>query len=103
MQSKGAIRFVVIMLALACIYQLSFTAVGTFQTKKAAKYAEEAVLSAEKSAAFQKVSEDDKAFYLDSLRKESNRWYLDSISSEKIYLVTLTNRLKRKKLTLVLT
>ncbi len=100
MQSKGAIRFVVIMLALACIYQLSFTAVGTFQTKKAAKYAEEAVLSAEKSAAFQKVSEDDKAFYLDSVRKESNRWYLDSISSEKIYLGYTYKQVKEKEINL---
>ena len=40
MQSKGAIRLVAILLALACIWQLSFTLVTRLQEKKADKYAE---------------------------------------------------------------
>ena len=84
MQSKGAIRFVAILLAIACLWQLSFTLVTKVQENKAAKYAEAAVAAAENSAAFAKVSEMDKAFYLDSIRKVENRHYIDSISSEKV-------------------
>ena len=39
MQSKGAIRLVAILLAIACLWQLSFTAVTSLQEKKAAKTA----------------------------------------------------------------
>ena len=39
MQSKGAIRLVAILLAVACIWQLSFTAITRIQEKKAAEYA----------------------------------------------------------------
>ena len=41
MQSKGWIRFVAILLAIASIWQLSFTAVTRIQESKAAKYAAE--------------------------------------------------------------
>ena len=40
MQSKGWIRFVAILLGLASIWQLSFTAITRYQESKAAKYAE---------------------------------------------------------------
>jgi len=85
MQSKGAIRLVAILLALASIWQLSFTLVNTIQEKKAQKYAEAQVIAAEQSAAYSKVADVDKAFYLDNIRKEAVRNYVDSISSEKIY------------------
>ena len=85
MQSKGAIRLVAILLALASIWQLSFTLVNTIQEKKAQKYAEAKVIAAEQSAAYSKVADVDKAFYLDNIRKEAVRNYVDSISSEKIY------------------
>ena len=41
MQSKGWIRFVAICLAIASIWQLSFTAITRIQENKAAKYAQE--------------------------------------------------------------
>ena len=85
MQSKGAIRFVAILLAIACLWQLSFTAVTKYQENKAVQYAEAAVEAAQNSAAFAKVAEENKAFYLDSLRKVENRHYIDSISAEKVY------------------
>ena len=100
MQSKGAIRFVAIVLALVCLWQLSFTLVTRIQENKAAKYADKAVLAYENSAAFSKVSEADKAFYLDSIRKENNRWYLDSVSSEKIYLGNTYKKVKSKEINL---
>ena len=86
MQSKGAIRFVAILLILASLWQLSFTLVANRQEKKAEKYAEAKAEAAMTAAAFGKVAEADKAFYLDSIRKVENRRYIDSISSEKIYL-----------------
>ena len=85
MQSKGAIRFVAILLLLASLWQLSFTLVANRQEKKAEKYAEAKAEAAMNAAAFGKVAEADKAFYLDSIRKVENRRYIDSISSEKIY------------------
>ena len=86
MQSKGAIRFVAILLLLASLWQLSFTLVANRQEGKAEKYAEAKAQAAMNSAAFGKVAEADKAFYLDSIKKDESRRYIDSISSEKIYL-----------------
>ena len=86
MQSKGAIRFVAILLLLASLWQLSFTLVANRQENKAEKYAEAKAEAAMNAAAFGKIAEADKAFYLDSIRKVENRRYIDSISSEKIYL-----------------
>ena len=86
MQSKGAIRFVAILLLLASLWQLSFTLVTKLQENKAEKYAEAKAEAAKNSAAFGKIAEADKAFYLDSIKKVENRRYIDSISSEKIYL-----------------
>lgn len=100
MQSKGAIRFVAIILALVCLWQLSFTLVTRIQENKAEKYADKAVADVEKSAAFAKVSEADRAFYLDSIRKESNRWYIDSISSEKVYFGYTYKDVKSKEINL---
>ena len=85
MQSKGAIKFVAILLLLASLWQLSFTAVTQYQEKKAEKYAENKAEAAMQTAAFAKVADVDKAFYLDSLKKDESRRYIDSISSEKVY------------------
>ncbi len=86
MQSKGAIRFVAILLLLASLWQLSFTLVSSMQENKAEKYAKAKADAAMNTAAFGKVAEADRAFYLDSIMKVENRRYIDSISSEKIYL-----------------
>ena len=85
MQSKGAIRFVAILLLFASLWQLSFTLVNQIQENKAEKYADAKAEAAMQTAAFEKVSEADRAFYLDSLKKVENRRYIDSISAEKIY------------------
>ena len=100
MQSKGAIRFVAILLLIASIWQLSFTLVTNLQEKKAQKYADAKAEAAMQTAAFGKVAEADKAFYLDSIRKEENRWYLDSISSEKIYFGYTYKDVKTKAINL---
>ena len=82
MQSKGAIRFVTICLLLACLWQLSFTAVTALQNKKAEKRAEQIAQAVDLTA----VAEADRAFYLDSIKKIETRRYTDSISGEKVYL-----------------
>ena len=86
MQSKGAIRLVAILLALACLWQLSFTLVNSIYENKAKKYAEESAAAFQNSAAFSNVPLADQAFYLDSLKKEQQKRYTDSLSSEKVYL-----------------
>jgi len=100
MQSKGAIKLVAILLAIACIWQLAFTAVTAIQEKKADKYAEAAVQAYQQTPAFQKVAEADRAFVLDSLTKDRNRWYIDSISNEKVYLGYTYKDVKSKEINL---
>ncbi|MCI1639867.1 MAG: protein translocase subunit SecDF [Bacteroidales bacterium] len=100
MQSKGVIRLVAILLALACIWQLSFTLVTNIQEKKAAKYAEKAASDIQQEAAFSKVPFEDRAFYLDSIRKNSNSRYIDSISAKKVYFGYTFKGVKAKEINL---
>ncbi|MDO4826766.1 MAG: protein translocase subunit SecDF [Bacteroidia bacterium] len=100
MQSKGAIRLVAILLAIACLWQLSFTLVTDIHEKKAVKFAEKAAVAAQNSAAFSKVPEGEQAYYLDSIRKEQNRWYTDSISSRKVYFGYTFKEVKAKEINL---
>ena len=100
MQSKGAIKFVAILIAVACLYSLSFTWVTSHQEKKAAEYAAAAVAAEQLSPAFANVAEVDKAFYLDSIAKERSRFYIDSISSEKVFLGFTYKEVKEKEINL---
>ncbi len=100
MQSKGWIRLVAILLAIASIWQLSFTAVTTIQERKADKFAENAATAAMNSASFAKVSTEDQAYYLDSIRKDQNRVYIDSVSSKKVYLWNTYKDCKAKEINL---
>ena len=100
MQSKGAIRFVAVLLLLASFWQLSFTLVTNRQEKKAENYAEAKAVAAMQSSAYEKVAEADKAFYLDSIRKDESRRYIDSISSEKIYFGYTYKDVKAKAINL---
>ena len=100
MQSKGAIRFVAILLALACIWQLMFTVVTKIYENKAVKYAENAVEEFKASAAYDKIPDVDKAYVLDSIRKDKNRWYLDSISSQKVYFGYTFDDVREKEINL---
>ncbi len=96
MQSKGAIRFVAILLLLASLWQLSFTAVSNWQEKKAEKFAEDKVTAFDLSG----VAEADKAFKLDEIRKNEKVRYIDSISSEKIYLGYTLKEVQAKSINL---
>lgn len=100
MQSKGAIKFVAILIALACLYQLSFTWATQNQEKKAGEYAVKAVAAEKASKAFANVRELDQAYYLDSVAKEKSRFYIDSISSEKVFLGFTYKEVKEKEINL---
>ena len=100
MQSKGAIRLVAILLAIACFWQLAFTLVTNIQEKKAEKYAEKAAVAAMKTAAYDRIPEAEKAYYLDSIRKTQSRWYTDSISSKPVYFGYKFKDVKSKEINL---
>src|SRR5574344_247555 len=100
MQSKGIIRLVAILLGIACIWQLSFTLGTHLQEKKAKAYAEKAANTAQLNPSFSKVAMEDKAFYLDSIRKVNNSRYIDSVSAEKVYFGYTYKDIKAKEINL---
>ncbi len=100
MQSKGAITILAILIGLACVFQLSFTAATAIQENKAAKAAQKAVEEVQQSAQFAEVSELDRAFYLDSVSTAANKLYLDSISNKKVYFNYTYKNVKEKELNL---
>ncbi len=79
MQNKGAIKLLAILLAIACLYQLSFTFVSRYQENKAAKYA---------------------AGFPADLQEEKQQSYLDSIKSKKLFLGFTYKQVKDKELNL---
>ena len=85
MQSKGAIRFVAVLLIIASLWQLSFTAVTMYQENKAEKFGAEKAEAAMQTAAYKNLSGEDADAYLNAISKEASREYIDSISAEKIY------------------
>ena len=100
MQSKGAITFVAILIGLACVFQLSFTAATAIQEKKAAKAARQVVEEVQQSPSFAEVSELNRAFYLDSVSTAANKQYLDSIANKKVYFNYTYKNVKEKELNL---
>ena len=100
MQSKGAIRLVAILIGLACVFQLSFTAVTSIHENKAAKYAETVVEAEKQSPAFAEISDNDKAFHLDAVRTEATKAYTDSIANEKVYFAYTFKDVKEKEINL---
>ena len=100
MQNKGAIRLVTILIGLACVWQLSFTWATQNQEKKARIYAQQAVTHIQNTAAFEAVSELDRAYFLDSINREKERFYVDSVAAEKVFLGFTYKEVKEKELNL---
>ncbi|MCK5839260.1 MAG: protein translocase subunit SecD, partial [Bacteroidales bacterium] len=88
MQNKGAIKVFAIILALASIFQLSFTFFSNNVESKAVKYAsnDQAVNMANRLAHGDLVKQ---IYYLDSISKARKQYYLDSMSGEVIYNILL--------------
>ena len=100
MQSKGAIRLVAILLAIACLWQLSFTAVTSIQEKKAAKVAAAKAEAFSQTPEFARIAAEDQAYFLDSLKKNEEKRYTDSISSQKVYFGNTFKDVKAKEINL---
>jgi SecD/SecF fusion protein len=100
MQNKGAIRLVAFLIAIACIYQLSFTWATRNQEKKAKAYAQRMVELEQTLPSFSLISDLDKAFYLDSLGRAKERFYIDSITAEKVFLGFTYKEIKEKEINL---
>jgi len=100
MLNKGAIRFVIIILGLACVYQLSFTWATRHQENKARAYAHSAVEHVKTTPTFAAVSEQNRSVYLDSVKNEKERYYLDSISAEKVFINFTYKEIKEKEINL---
>ncbi|MBQ6311432.1 MAG: protein translocase subunit SecDF [Bacteroidales bacterium] len=100
MQNKGLFRVLAILILLACLYQLSFTWATRHQEKKAEEYAAKAIETEKAKPEFAMVSEDDQAYYLDSVNKVKNRYYLDSIADQKVFLSNTYKEVKEKEIKL---
>lgn len=100
MQSKGAIRFVALLIALACIYQLSFTWATKHQESKARDYAAKAIELEQTLPSFSKISDLDKAYFLDSLYRVKERFYIDSVTAEKVFFGFTYKEVKEREINL---
>ena len=91
MQNKGVIKLLAIVLAVFSLYQLSFSFVTRRVEKKAAEYATsaEAVKMAEVLAQGNQNAYD---YYLDSIQSARETYYLDSMSTVKVYPLGQTYR-----------
>ena len=91
MQNKGVIKLLAIILAVFSLYQLSFSFVTRRVEKKAAEYATsaEAVKMAEVLAQGNQNAYD---YYLDSIQSARETYYLDSMSTVKVYPLGQTYR-----------
>ncbi len=84
MQNKGTIRFFGIAFALVCAYSLSFT-LCTRQVEKSAK---EYSINEQVNAEAKKLANGDalkEKFYVDSLSKSRETYFLDSMQNEVVY------------------
>lgn len=84
MQNKGAIKFFAILFALVCLFQLSFTYKTYRVEKKAREYAnnDEVIQQAKQLAKGDMLKEN---FYIDSLSRARERYFLDSMMNEIVF------------------
>ena len=97
MQSKGWIRFVAILLGIASLWQLSFTAVTRYQESKAAKYAE---AQAQQFVQSNNVPAEILEYVKDSVANIANRAYVDSLNNENVYMWYSFKQVKEKEINL---
>lgn len=88
MQNKGAIKIFAILLALACIFYLSFTWVTRGVENDAKEFAESistspAIKSAAKAYASNNATKE--LFYIDSVKTKTVDRYLDSVKKQPVY------------------
>src|SRR4051812_21632734 len=94
MQNKGAIKVFAILLALACIFYLSFTWVTRGVEKEAYGYAENMSASpkiAEMAKSYAKGDETKAKRYTDSIREKIADRYLDSMKKMPVFNLVLAH------------
>ncbi len=88
MQNKGAFRFLAILIALACVFQLSFTVCTRLIEKDAKNYANQV-----NTDSIVKVLAKDKpgkeGYIADSIKNSIETHYLDSMSKEVVYNILI--------------
>jgi SecD/SecF fusion protein len=88
MQNRGAIKFFAILFALVCLFQLSFT----FMTSRVEKHAKEYANSDVTTTLAKEIANGNElaeTYYIDSIGKAREKYYLDSISNKTIYNILL--------------
>lgn len=84
MQNKGAIKLFAVLLSLVTLYQLSFSFFTNYTENKAVEFGERAqVLAQAKQLA--SATGLPETIFLDSLKKDAENFFLDSIAGEKVY------------------
>ena len=82
MQNKGLVRFLVACLVLVCAFYLSFSFVTRHYDRKAREYGrEQAMVEAEA----QNIAPENMETFIDSVAKQREAYYLDSIATEKVW------------------
>ncbi|RLD44530.1 MAG: protein translocase subunit SecDF [Bacteroidetes bacterium] len=84
MQNKGAIRLLAILFALVSLYQLSFSYFTSREQKKAVEYSNSPVVLNEAKAIAERTGRSEN-YFIDSLKKTSETYYLDSMANEEVY------------------
>ncbi len=87
MQNKGLIKFVAIVLAIACAYQLSFTVVSSVVENRAEKYAQEQVAATTITPAMLEKAGMSEQAYREYMLVKQEQHYLDSVKSKPVYNV----------------
>lgn len=88
MQNRGAIKFFAILFALVCLFQLSFT----FITSRVASNAKDYANSEITANLAQELSKGDKlleGYYIDSITKAREVYYLDSMSNQVVFNILI--------------
>ncbi|MBO5848946.1 MAG: protein translocase subunit SecDF [Bacteroidales bacterium] len=91
MQNKGVIKLLAVILAVFSLYQLSFSFVTRRVEKKAAEYATSAE-SVKMAEILAKGDQNAYDYYLDSIQSARETYYLDSMSTVKVYPLGQTYR-----------
>ncbi len=99
MQNKGVIKLLAVLLAVFTVYQLSFTFVTKHVEGKAERYAQ----SQESLTLAQKMANGDQKVYgelLDSIQTARETYFLDSVSTVKVYMWQDYRKCKEQELNL---
>lgn len=84
MQNKGAIRLLAILFALVSLYQLSFSYFTSRTEKQAREFASSERVQNEAKMISERTGREEN-FFLDSLQKAYENYYLDSMDNEEVY------------------